>query len=169
MNEAGGILNRYPSDVIALVVFWGLRYKPSLRDLPEMFLIRGIEFNYKAVRDWEAKLMPSLIDNLRRRRRGRIGKSWHVDERYVKVSGRRGYVYRAIDRFGALVDVRPSQTRDDGVSPFSQSHTGVASARVTKDGHDSYPHSIRIRLIAGYFCLAQSNSMARSPTEPVWD
>ena len=37
-------LNRtqYPSDVIALVVLWRLRYKLSLRDLPEMFLIRGI-------------------------------------------------------------------------------------------------------------------------------
>jgi putative transposase len=78
----GGILNRaqYPSDVIALVVFWRLRYKLSLRDLPEMFLIRGIEFSYEAVRDWEAKLTPSLIDSLRRRRKGRIGKSWYVDE-----------------------------------------------------------------------------------------
>src|SRR5580698_2656384 len=65
-----GILNRahYPSDVIALAIFWRLRYKLSLRDPPEMFLIRGIEFSYEAVRDWEAKLTPTLIDNLRRRR-----------------------------------------------------------------------------------------------------
>jgi putative transposase len=42
-ERGGGILNRaqYPSDVIALVVFWRLRYKLSLRDPPEMFLIRG--------------------------------------------------------------------------------------------------------------------------------
>jgi hypothetical protein len=33
-----------------------------------MFLLRGIEFTYEAVRDWEAKLTPLLIDNLRRRR-----------------------------------------------------------------------------------------------------
>jgi hypothetical protein len=54
------------SDVIALVVFWRLRYKLSLRDVPEMFLIRSIEFRYEAVRDWEAKLTPTLIDSLRR-------------------------------------------------------------------------------------------------------
>ena len=38
-ERSGGILNRaqFPSDVIALVVFWRLRYKLSLRDLPEMF------------------------------------------------------------------------------------------------------------------------------------
>ena len=113
-ERSGGILNRaqYPSDVIALVVFWRLRYKLSLRDLPEMFLIRGIEFTYEAVRDWEAKLTPSLIDSLRRRRKGRVGKSWYVDETYIKVNGRWCYLYRAIDRFGALVDVRLSETRD---------------------------------------------------------
>jgi len=55
--------------------FWRLRYKLSLRDLPEMFLIRGI-VSYEAVRDWEAKLTPTLIDNLRRRRTGRM----YVDE-----------------------------------------------------------------------------------------
>ena len=74
-ERTGGSLNRtqYPSDVIALVVFWRLRYKLSLRDLPEMFLLRGIEFTYEAVRDWEAKLTPLLIDNLRRRRGGGSG------------------------------------------------------------------------------------------------
>jgi hypothetical protein len=67
-ERSGGILNhaQYPSDVIALVIFWRLPYKLSLRDLPAMFLIRGIEFSYEAVRDWEAKLTPTLIDNLPR-------------------------------------------------------------------------------------------------------
>jgi hypothetical protein len=54
-ERSGGVLNRtqYPSDVIALVVLWRLRYKLALRDLPEMFLIRGIVFSHEAVRDWE--------------------------------------------------------------------------------------------------------------------
>ena len=59
-ERSTGLLNRtqYPSDVIALVVLWRLRYKLSLRDLAEMFLIRGFVFSYEAVRDWEAKLTP---------------------------------------------------------------------------------------------------------------
>src|SRR6201992_1029801 len=80
-ERSGGSLNRtqYPSDVIALVVLWRLRYKLSLRDLSEMFLIRGIVFSYEAVRDWEAKLTPALAETLRRRRRrGKIGRSWYV-------------------------------------------------------------------------------------------
>src|SRR6202050_144744 len=76
-ERSAGVLNRtqYPSDVIALVVLWRLRYKLSLRDLPEMFLIRGIVFSHEAVpvRDWETKLTPAMAENLRRRRRGKVG------------------------------------------------------------------------------------------------
>src|SRR3982751_5855831 len=57
-ERSGGLLNhtQYPSDVIALVVLWRLRYRLTLRDLAEMFLVRGIIFSYEAVREWEAKL-----------------------------------------------------------------------------------------------------------------
>ena len=81
-ERSGTLLNRtqYPSDVIALVVLWRLRYKLSLRDLPEMFAVRGLVFSYEAVREWEAKLTPTLAEALRRRRRGKAGRSWYVDE-----------------------------------------------------------------------------------------
>jgi hypothetical protein len=113
-ERSGGLLNRtqFPSDVIALVVLWRLRYKLSLRDLSEMFLLRGIVFSYEAVRDWEAKLTPVLAETLRRRRRGKVGRSWYTDETYLKVQGRWVYLYRAIDRAGVLVDVMLSETRD---------------------------------------------------------
>ena len=152
-ERSAGVLNRtqYPSDVVALVVLWRLRYKLSLRDLAEMFLIRGIVFSYEAVRDWETKLTPALAENLRRRRRrGKIGRSWYVDETYVKVQGRWCYFYRAIDTSGALVDVRLSETRDMAAAKaFFQSAktvTGITPARVTTDGHDSYPRAIRTEL-----------------------
>src|ERR671933_497331 len=116
-ERTGGQLNRaqYPSDIIALVVLWRLRYKLSLRDLSEMFLARGIVFSHEAVRDWEAKLAPALADELRRRRHGRggaRGRRWHVDETYVEVRGRWAYLYRAIDRGGDLVDTMLSEHRD---------------------------------------------------------
>jgi putative transposase len=65
-ERSTGLLNRarYPSDVIALVVLWRLRYKLSLRDLAEMLLIRGIVFSHEAVRDWEAKLTSVLASRL---------------------------------------------------------------------------------------------------------
>ncbi len=68
------------------MVLWRLRYRLTLRDLSEMFLMRGLAFSHEAVRDWEAKLAPVLADELRRRRRGRGSagrRSWYVDETYL--------------------------------------------------------------------------------------
>jgi hypothetical protein len=53
-----------------------------------------------------------LAESLRRRRRGKAGRSWYVDETYIKVHGPWRYLYRAIDRSGALVDVMFSEHRD---------------------------------------------------------
>jgi putative transposase len=151
-ERTGTVLNRtqYPSDVIALVVLWRLRYRLSLRDLVEMFALRGMMFSHEAVRDWEAKLAPGLAECLRRRRKGRIGRHWHVDETYVKVAGRWCYVYRAIDSTGALVDVLFREQRDmKAARAFFRSAravTGVMADRVTTDGHDSYPRAIRTEL-----------------------
>ncbi len=72
-NERTGTAHnrvQVPTDIMFLVVFWRLRYKLSLRDLAEMFLIRGIVFTHEAVRDWEAKLAPLLAESLRKRRAG---------------------------------------------------------------------------------------------------
>src|SRR4051812_25580592 len=137
-------------DVIALVVLWRLRYKLSLRDLPEMFAVRGIVFSHEAVREWEAKLTPALAEDLRWRRRGQVGRSWYVDETYLKVHGRWCYLYRAIDRNGNLVDVLFSEHRDMAASQaffhYAQAVTGITPDRVTTDGHDSYPRAIRTEL-----------------------
>ena len=151
-ERSAGLLNRarYPSDVVALVVLWRLRYRLTLRDLAEMFLVRGIAFSHEAVRDWEAKLAPLLADELRRRRRGRSGargRQWHVDETYLKVRGRWCYLYRAIDRDGRLVDTMLSERRDMAAARAflrsAKAATGLVPDRVTTDGHGSYPRAIR--------------------------
>ena len=155
-NERSGTpLNhaQYPSDVIALVVLWRLRYRLTLRDLAEMFLQRGIVFSHEAVRDWEAKLAPALADELRGRRHGRRGtrgRRWHVDETYLKVRGRWCYLYRAVDRDGNLVDTMLSEHRDMAAAQAffrsAKAATGVTPDQVTTDGHGSYPRAIRSTL-----------------------
>jgi transposase-like protein len=136
-----------PTDIVLLVVLWRLRYKLSLRDLAEMFLERGFTFTHEAVREWEARFAPLITDQLRRKRKGQAGRSWYVDETYIKVSGGWMYLYRAIDRDGNLVDIRLSEHRDmDGAKQFfhqAVETVGHAPDRVTTDGHDSYPRAIR--------------------------
>jgi transposase-like protein len=137
----------YPTDIVLLVVLWRLRYKLSLRDLAEMFLQRGWVLTHETVRDWEARFAPLIGDQLRRKRRGQVSPSWHVDETYVKVHGSWCYLYRAIDHDGNLVDSMLSEKRNMDASQrfFLQAleTVGRAPERVTTDGHSSYPRAIR--------------------------
>ncbi len=149
-NERTGTPYNYlefPTDIVLLVVLWRVRYKLSLRDLAEMYLERGFEFTHEAVRDWEARFAPLVADKLRAKRRGQTGRSWHVDETYIRVGGVWKYLYRAIDREGNLVDSLLSEHRDmDAAKRFFKAALEIAEQapeRVTTDGHDSYPRAIR--------------------------
>ena len=88
-ERSESLLNRtqYPSDVIALVVLWRLRHKLSLRDLPEMFLIRGIVFSHEAVRDREAKLTPALLTVCAVADAARLGKAGTLTRRTSRCTG----------------------------------------------------------------------------------
>jgi transposase-like protein len=117
------------------VVLWRLRYKLSLRDVAEMFLARGFVFTHETVRDWEERFASLIADQLRTKRHGQAGKSWYVDEPYIKVHGKWCYLYRAMDHDGNLVDSRLSEKRDMDAAKqfFSQAMAAVGHAE--DDGH----------------------------------
>ena len=64
-----------PTDVVMLVVLWRIRYKLSLRDLVEMFAVRGYTFTHETVRKWETRFTPLLSAQLKAKRRGQAGLS----------------------------------------------------------------------------------------------
>ena len=47
-----------------------------------------------------------------RRRRGRLGVTWHLDELFVKIQGRRRYLWRAVDQDGDVIDILVQSRRD---------------------------------------------------------
>ena len=138
---------QHPTDIVLLAVMWRLRYKLSFRDVAELLLQRGFELTHETIREWEFRFAPLLADQLRRKRRGRAGVSWYLDETYVKVAGRWCYLYRAIDRDGALIDSMLSEHRDKHAARrFLQRLVEVAGRkplRVTTDHHPAYRKAIR--------------------------
>jgi transposase-like protein len=153
----------FPTDIVFEIVLCRLRYKLSLRNLAEMFLLRGWAFTHEAVREWEERFAPLLAEKLRRKRKFKVGRRWYVDETYIKVKGKWCYLYRATDREGNLVDSLLSATRDmDAAQRFFRSALSVinqAPIEVTTDGHDSYPRAIRETLgtQANHRCNAYLN------------
>jgi putative transposase len=136
-----------PTDIVFQVLIWRFRYKLSLRNLAEMFLLRGFQFTHETVRDWEERFGDQVSQLLRRKRRRRAGRVWRADETYIKVRGKWVYLYRAIDSSGELVDMMLSERRDlaaaKGFFRSAQSVVGQKPKRVITDGHTAYRRAIR--------------------------
>src|ERR1700732_3161645 len=101
----------YRLDVIVLCVRWYVAYSLSLRNLEEMMAERGIEVDHSSVHRWVIKLVP-LFEKAFRRHKRPVGKSWRMDETYVKVKGQWQYLYRAVDKQGNTVDFLLRAHRD---------------------------------------------------------
>ncbi len=152
-----------PTDIAVLVVPGRLQDKLSLRHVAETVLTRGFSFTHETVCDWEERFTLLLTARLKARRRGKAGRTWHVDETDVKVARRWCSPYRAIDAAGNLVETMLSQTRDMAaakrVFACALKAVGQAPETVTTAGHNSYPRAVRF----------DARSRRVSPHQPVFE
>ena len=77
----------YPLEVMLTCVRWYVAYPLSLRHIEEMMAERGVFVDHATVHRWALKIVPVLAKVFRGRKRS-VGKSWRMDETYIKVRGR---------------------------------------------------------------------------------
>jgi IS6 family transposase len=92
--------------------------------------------------------------------------TWHMDETYVRVSGRWMYLFRAVDDHGDTVDFYLSETRDrEAAKAFLQKALSNPDNRPPRvlyvDGNRSYPAAIRDLQAEGRLSLRCRRRTAR--------
>ena len=103
--------HRYPVEIIDCCVWLYFRFPLSFREVEELMLARGVAVSYETIRRWCAKFGQPYANQLRRRR-PRPGDKWHLDEVFVKINGKRCYLWRAVDQDGNVLDVLVQSRRN---------------------------------------------------------
>ncbi len=103
--------HRFPSEIISHAVWLYHRFCMSFRDVEDLLAERGIAVSYETVRQWCAKFGPDYAKRLKRRQ-GRLGDTWFLDEVFVTINGRRQYLWRAVDQDGDVIDILVQSRRN---------------------------------------------------------
>jgi putative transposase len=103
--------HRFPGQIISHTVWLYHRFSLSFRDVEDLLAERGIVVSYEAIRQWCRKFGPQYARSLKRRQ-GRLGDTWHLDELFVTMRGRRHYLWRAVDQDGDVIDILVQPRRD---------------------------------------------------------
>jgi hypothetical protein len=112
-------------EIIVLCVRRYLRYKLSLRDLVEMMGERGLSLAHTTILRWVRRYTPELVKRWNRFATP-AGRSWRVDETYVRIRG----------RWGLLVPDGRSGWPDGGLHAQGEARRG-RSQSFLQQGHQT--------------------------------
>src|ERR1700737_1926052 len=132
--------------MILLAVGWYLRFSLSYRDVEELLAERGLLVDHVTVWRWVQRYGPEIQRRLRPRLRP-TNDSWRVDETYIRVKGKWGYLYRAVDSSGATIDFLLSAKRDAAaaerfLAKACRGGNHPSPRVVNTDEHAGYPPAI---------------------------
>ena len=150
----------FPSEVILETIRYYLAYKLSYREIEEIQLERGVIVDHATINRWVIKFTPILEHTLRRKKK-KVSGSWRMDETYIKVKGEWLYYYRAVDKYGHVVDYYLSPNRDEASAkaflnkPLAQN--GLPEKVVIDGSKSNYAalDALNVQLwLTGYFMLS---------------
>ena len=102
---------RFPPEIISYAVWAYHRFCLSFRDVEDLLAERRIIVFYETIRRWCQKFGPDYARKLKRRE-GRLGDHWHLDEVFIRINGQQQYLWRAVDQDGDVIDILVQPHRD---------------------------------------------------------
>jgi putative transposase len=152
--------HRFPPEIISYAVWIYHRFCLSFRDVEDLLAGRDILVSYEAIRRWCRKFASDYAKRLKKKQ-GRLGDTWHLDEVFVKINGQQQYLWRAVDQDGDVIDILLQSRRDQhaaerfirrlvrgqGKEPFRmvtdklKSYSAAKRAILPDVTHDSQQHA----------------------------
>ena len=102
---------RFPPEIISHAVWLYHRFCLSFRDVEDLLAQRAITVSYETIRQWCRKFGTEYARKLKRKE-GRLGGTWYLDEVFVNIRGQRQYLWRAVDQDGDVIDILVQPRRD---------------------------------------------------------
>jgi putative transposase len=117
----------------------------SYRQVEELMEERGVSVDHATINRWVLKYSPPLEEAFHRRKRP-VGRSWRMDETYIKVKGPWSYLYRAVDKTGQTIDFLLTEHRDtEAALRFLKQaiHRHGVPDKITIDGSEANAAAIK--------------------------
>ena len=95
---------RFSPAITSHAVWLYHRFCLSYRDVEDLLAERGITVSYESIRQWCNRFGPEYARRLRKRE-GRLGDTWYLDEVFIKIRGELHYLWRAVDQDGDTIDI----------------------------------------------------------------
>jgi len=161
---------RFPPEIISHAVWLYHRFCLSFRDAEDLLALRGVTVTYETIRQWCQRFGPVYARRLRRRR-GRMGDTWHLDELFVTIQGCQQYLWRAVDEDGDVIDilVQSRRNRHAAVRFFRKllKSQGCVPRRLITDKLRSYPAARRTVMPSVVHCTDRyANNRAEVSHQP---
>jgi putative transposase len=103
--------HRFPSELISHAVRLYHRFCLSFREVEELLAKRSISVTYETIRQWCQKFGPDYARKLKKRQ-GRLGDIWHIDEVFVTIQGQRQYLWCAVAQDGDVINILVQRRRN---------------------------------------------------------
>ena len=162
--------HRFPPEIISYAIWVYHRFCLSFRDVEDLLAERGIIVSYETIRLWCQKFGPDYARKLRRRQ-GRLGDTWHLDEVFIRINGQQQYLWRAVDQDGDMIDILVQSRRDQRAAErfFRRLLRGQGKEpfRIITDKLRSYSAAVRTMLCdAAHNTERYANNRAEASDQP---
>jgi len=94
---------RFPREVVAYAVWAYHRFALSTADVEDLLAERGVIVSRESVRLWIMRFGQHFAACIRRDR-PKPNDKWHMDEAVITISGKKFWLWRAIDADGDVLD-----------------------------------------------------------------